>query len=60
MSGLTSARSNRGGSRGTRMTGQTYDFSAQDGNMQNRISETLNLRAKSEFNRKVLRFQIGI
>ena len=31
MSGLTSARSNRGGSRGTRMTGQTYDFSARDG-----------------------------
>ena len=31
MSGLTSARSNRGGSRGTRMTAQGYYFNARDG-----------------------------
>ena len=31
MSGLTSARSNRGGSRGTRMTARRYYFNARDG-----------------------------
>ena len=46
MNGLTSAKSNRGGSRGTRLTAQRYDFNVRDGKSEGVPINNIDLKLK--------------